>query len=120
MVEAGKANEKDGMNHKNYVHSIKLNWIQYCNWHDEIIFQDQPWKGLPLYAPKAIATTEMDQNILNRFEGEQGLIDVLFKIGISANERDRIVDDGITSMKELVKQYENDPEGLKDNMKRLK
>ena len=44
--------------------------------------------------------------IIQHFTTEQGFVDVLFEIGIGENERDRLVDDGFSSMRDFVTQYE--------------
>ena len=61
----------------------------------------------------------VNQNVINRFDGEQGLVDVLHELGVGKNERDRIVDDGFDSMRSIVNQYENDPEGMRGYLKQL-
>ena len=53
-----------------------------------------------------MAANEEINPIIQRFTTEQGFVDVLFEIGIGENERDRLVDDGFSSMRDLVTQYE--------------
>ena len=67
---------------------------------------------------------EMAANIQNnpifqRFTTEQGLVDVLYEIGIGDNERDRLVDDGFDSMRNLVTQYKFKIEDFHSYLKNL-
>lgn len=61
----------------------------------------------------------MDQNILARFTNKQGLVDVLFEIGVGENEREKIVGDGFDSMLTLVNKYEHDVEVLVTYLKQI-
>jgi len=60
-----------------------------------------------------------DIDILASFTTEQGLVDVLFDLGVGENEHDRIVKDEFFSMEVKVGQYENNPEGIQKHMKDL-
>jgi hypothetical protein len=62
---------------------------------------------------------ERDDDIIDRFEGEQGLVDVLHAIGVGDNERDKIVDDGLESTEVLVDQFENDINGFTGYIKAI-
>ena len=66
-----------------------------------------------------MAANIQNNPIFQRFTTEQGLVDVLYEIGIGDNERDRLVDDGFDSMRDLVTQYEFKVEDFRSYLKTL-
>ena len=50
---------------------------------------------------------ERDDDVIERFEGEQGLVDVLYTLGVGDNERNKIVDDGLDSTEVLILSKKN-------------
>ena len=53
------------------------------------------------------------------FTTEQGLVDMMYGLGVGDNERERIVDDGFGSIKEILAQYEHDIEAFRTYLKTL-
>ena len=64
-------------------------------------------------------TTRTPRQIRESFQTEQGLVDMMFEMGVGDNERDRIVDDGFGSIRDLVEQYEYDIEAFRTYLKTL-
>ena len=64
-------------------------------------------------------TTRTPRQIRESFQTEQGLVDMMFEMGVGANERDRIVDDGFGSIRDLVEQYEYDIEAFRTYLNTL-
>ena len=62
---------------------------------------------------------ERDEDIIDRFEGEQGLVDVLYALGVGDNERNKIVSDGLDSTEVLIDQFENDVNGFAGYIKAI-
>ena len=60
-----------------------------------------------------------NSNIIECFTTEQGFVDILSAIGVRRNERDRLVDDGISSMEAFVNQYKHKKEELRVYIKTL-
>ena len=66
-----------------------------------------------------MAANEEINPLIQRFTTKQGFVDVLFEIGIGENERDRLVDNGFSSMRDLVTQYEFKIEDFRSYLKTL-
>ena len=64
-------------------------------------------------------TTRTPQQIRQFFNTEQGIVDLMFAMGVGNNERDRIVDDGFGAIRDLIEQYEHDPESFRSYLKNL-
>ena len=64
-------------------------------------------------------TTRTSRQIREFFNTEQGLVDLMYELGVGNNERDRIVDDGFGSIKDLLAQYEHDIEAFRTYLKTL-
>ena len=67
----------------------------------------------------ATMTTRTQREIRDFFSTEQGLVDLMFEMGVGNNERDRIVDDGFGSIRDLLEQYECDIEAFRTYLKTL-
>ena len=64
-------------------------------------------------------TSRTPRQIREFFNTEQGFVDIMFDMGVGANERDRLVDDGFGSMRDLIKQYDHDIESFRTYLKNL-
>ncbi len=64
-------------------------------------------------------TTRTQREIRESFTTEQGFVDLMFEMGVGNNERDRIVDDGFNSFRDLIEQYEHDIEAFRAYLKTL-
>ena len=63
--------------------------------------------------------TRTPRQIRESFTTEQGLVDMMYDLGVGNNERDRIVDDGFGSIRDLLAQYEYDIEAFRTYLKTL-
>ena len=63
--------------------------------------------------------TRTPRQIRDFFSTEQGFVDLMFALGVGNNERDRIVDDGFGSIRDLIEQYEHDIESFRTYLKNL-
>ena len=64
-------------------------------------------------------STRTTTQITATFITEQGFVDLMFDMGVGDNERDRIVEDGFGSIRELLEQYEHDTESFRSYIKNL-
>ena len=64
-------------------------------------------------------STRTPRQIREFFTTEQGLVDLMYDLGVGNNERDRIVDDGFGSIRDLLAQYEHDIEAFRTYLKTL-
>ena len=64
-------------------------------------------------------TTKTPREIKDFFNTEQGIVDLMFAMGVGDNERDRIVEDGFGAIRDLVEQYEHDIESFRSYLKNL-
>ena len=64
-------------------------------------------------------TTRTQREIREFFTTEQGFVDLMFEMGVGNNERNRIVDDGFNSFRDLIEQYEHDIEAFRAYLKTL-
>ena len=63
--------------------------------------------------------TRTPREIRESFTTEQGLVDLMYELGVGNNERDRVVDDGFGSVRDLIEQYEHDIEAFRTYLKNL-
>ena len=63
--------------------------------------------------------TRTPRQIRESFTTEQGLVDMMYELGVGEKERDRIVDDGFGSIRDLIEQYEHDIEAFRTYLKTL-
>ena len=64
-------------------------------------------------------TTRTVRQVRDFYNTEQGFVDLMFAMGVGANERDRIVDDGFGAIRDLIKQYDHDVEAFRTYLKTL-
>ena len=64
-------------------------------------------------------TTRTVRQIRESYNTEQGFVDLMFTMGVGANERDRIVDDGFGAIRDLIKHYDHDVEAFRTYLKTL-
>ena len=64
-------------------------------------------------------TTRTPRQIRDFFNTEQGFVDLMFTMGVGNNERDRVVDDGFSAIRDLLEQYEHDIESFRTYLKNL-
>ena len=64
-------------------------------------------------------TTRTPRQIRDFYNTEQGFVDLMFVMGVGANERDRIVEDGFGAIRDLIDQYDHDVEAFRAYLKNL-
>ena len=64
-------------------------------------------------------TSRTIRQIRDFYNSEQGLVDLMFAMGVKANERDRVVDDGFNAIRDLIDQYDHDVEAFRTYLKNL-
>lgn len=64
-------------------------------------------------------TTRTPRQIREFFNTKQGLVNLMFTLGVGNNEQDQIVVDGFGSIRALIEQYEHDIESFRTYLKNM-